>query len=332
MENKGLKKTALGSLVFVLVGFGAWFVFYPEKLEQVNSKTQESATLEADQSTHDARGFGSDSARVDSQITYSIPEGKAEEVYQYLKKKYAGQPHVLTEEFPGLNLSGGKMSDESLFVDVYYDTPNLDLYKTRNSVRFRTRVNTTNPDDRKSGRQLVQVKVTPPGQFEMRSELKFKVETPKKPSALSETQARSLLGVVDSDQREDLARTFIDAEINPFTLRHVFTISQMRKRVYIEWDGKGIMTFSIDTGSASVLWATGRYSSVDMAITEIAYTEGNEEKRKTLWAIRDAFIADLKKQFDGLSQTSDSKYGLVMERLAASIPGLPRMIRYNLVN
>ena len=127
-----------------------------------------------DQAPH-AAGFGSDAARIDSQITLKIPDGHADAVYNYLKGKYSPEKTVTMEPVPGVRLVGQEMSDVSVFTDQYFDTPNLDLYKNANSARYRLRINTTDSHDRKSGRQLVQIKVTPPGQFDLRNELKYKI-------------------------------------------------------------------------------------------------------------------------------------------------------------
>ena len=107
-----------------------------------------------DQAPH-ATGFGSDGGRIDSQITLKIPESQADAVYNYLKSKYAPEKMIMTEQFPGVRLIGQEMSDVSVFTDQYFDTPNLDLYKNKNSARYRLRINTTHPDDKKNGRQLV---------------------------------------------------------------------------------------------------------------------------------------------------------------------------------
>ncbi|MEO6710234.1 MAG: hypothetical protein ABIP42_11705, partial [Planctomycetota bacterium] len=72
---------------------------------------------------HAARGFGTDSARVDSQITLKIPTARADEVYEYLKSRYVGRSDILAEQFPGHHLHGQAMSDLSIFTDRYFDTP-----------------------------------------------------------------------------------------------------------------------------------------------------------------------------------------------------------------
>jgi len=293
-------------------------------------------TLEADpsaapdfaiqQEKHAARGFGADSARVDSQITFRIPDGQAGAVYEYLKGKYVGQSGLLKDRFPDLDLRGQTMSDVSLFTDEYYDTPTLALYRTRNSARHRTRINTTNPEDRKSGRELVQMKVTPPGQFTLRNEFKYKVEE-FTGHANTPDEFHPLIRMIDKGQREDFKKVFTDAGIDPYSLRHIFTIHQTRSRGYFNLGETNILSFSVDEGSAGMLWAEGRFSSVDLGLVEVAYTEADEARREQMWAVRDAIIEDLRAHFPELVQTSNSKYGIVLGELMQEIPLIPVYLR-----
>lgn len=281
------------------------------------------------QEQHAARGFGTASARVDSQITLRIPEGQADAVYEYLKARYVGQDHLLAERFPGLRLTGKKMSDVSLFTDEYYDTPALDLYRHKNSARHRVRVNTTNPGDRKSGRELVQMKVTPPGQFTLRTELKYEVREPARARTVDDVHP--LIRLIADKQRRDFKQVYFDAGINPYSLRHVCTIEQTRSRGYLDLDGKNIFSFSVDVGSASILWARGSYSSVDLGLVEIAYTEADEAGRKQMWAIREAIIEDLVAHFPGMTQNDDSKYSIVLQQILEQMPLIPLLLRLRLL-
>jgi hypothetical protein len=276
--------------------------------------------------THAARGFGTDSTRVDSQITLRIPDGQADAVYAYLKQKYVDQDNILADQCPGIHLKGQKMSDVSMFTDEYFDTPSLDLYKTKNSVRHRSRVNTTNPDDRKSGRELVQMKVTPPGKFTLRNELKYEVDD----DTTSGDEIHPLIRLISHKLRDNFLKVFADAGIDPYSLRHIFTIHQTRSRGYLNWDSTNIFSFSVDVGSANMLWAKGVFSSVDMGLVEITYTEADEAKRQKMWDIRDAIIADLKSRFPALTQNSDSKYSIVLAQLISQMPWIPATLKSGL--
>lgn len=300
--------------------------YYPE----IPEDGEGSARMTVNQERHEATGFGLDSARVDSQITFRIPNGEADAVYAYLREKYVGKPSLLQKQFPALSIRGQDMSDWSKFTDSYYDTPTLDLFRNKNSARHRTRLNTTNPDDRKSGRELVQMKVTPPGQFTMRNELKYKCDAPKK--IKDRDDLHPLIRLIERDQRADFKRVFVDAGLNPYQLMHVVTIEQMRRRGYIDLDGQNILSFSVDTGSGGIWWTTGEFASVDFGLVEVAYTEANDERRKQMWAIRDAVVADFVHRFPAAVQTTRSKYQIVLEQLMPALPLIPLMIRIGAVS
>lgn len=318
MKPWGFKKSVP---VFVaMLHIGALFGEAP-----IQEGQQGAPGFKVSQDSHAARGFGTDSARIDSQITLHIPDHEADAVYQYLLDKIVGQEHIMADRFPGIHLYGQKMSDVSLFTDRYYDTPALDLYATKNSVRHRTRVNTTNPKDRKSGRELVQVKLTPPDQFTLRNELKYEVKNGSTHDNAA-SSSHPLLKLISGSMRNDFKKVFTDAGLDPNSLRHIFTITQTRKRGYLNLDDQNIFSFSVDQGSASILWAKGTFSSVDCGLVEIAYTEADEAHRQKMWQIRDAIIHDLKEHFPDLTQNSDSKYSIVLAQLIEQIPALPWLI------
>lgn len=262
------------------------------------------------QETHAARGEGIDSARVDSQVTLSIPFEQAEEVYQYLRDKYVARDGILKEEFPSLHISGQEMSDVSIFTDEYFDTPELTLYKNKNSVRYRTRLNTTNPNDRKSGRELVQMKITPPGHFNFRTELKYKVNPPDYTN-----ETHPLLRLLTKDDRDDCIKAFAETGIDARTLMHIFTIKQKRSRVYINLEKENIMSFSVDQGSTTLLGGEGKFASVDAGLVEITFTEASKEKRELMWKIRETMLKDLVEHFPRLTLNEDSKYSIILDQL-----------------
>ena len=288
--------------------------------EAAVSQAQSTLSSFVDQTPHTS-GFGSDAARIDSQITLKIPEEQADAVYNYVKGKYAPGQMIVMEQFPAVRLLGQEMSDVSVFTDEYFDTPNLDLYKTQNSARFRSRINTTHPEDRKSGRQLIQLKVTPPGRFDMRNEIKYNV----KRSAVGQYRDPQLpfVQLVSKGKRSDLTELFAKAGIDAHALQHILTITQTRSRVYINWEQNNIVSFSVDKGEARILWATGRFASVDIGLVEKTYTAADESARKTMWQIRDAMIDDLRKKFPDLTTNSDSKYGIVLGKIIEQIGYVP---------
>ncbi len=282
-----------------------------------------------DQASHDSTGFGMDAARIDSQITLAIPAGKAAEVYAYLRATYAESNTKLKEAFPALDLKGDQQVDVSNFTDRYFDTPDLELYASGSTIRFRTRVNTTNPEDRKSGRQLVQMKVTPDGRFDLRTELKFEVKPSRK--FRDGDDASPLLRLVDRLQRSDLKSAIRRIGIDPYRLQEVVTIQQTRKRVYLYLAGENFLSFSVDEFKSGILWSTARASSVDIGLVENAYTQADAARRADLWRIREFLVQDLKERFPGLKVNDTEKYSLIMAQLLDDVPSMRFLVRHRLL-
>lgn len=308
--------------LLTLVLAGAYYEVWGESL------TQGPLGSNVNQAPH-AAGFGSAAARIDSQITLKIPEGHADTVYNYLKNKYSPGKIVTMEQSPGVRLVGQEMSDVSVFTDRYFDTPNLDLHKNRNSVRYRSRINTTHTQDRKSGRELVQIKVTPPGQFDLRNELKFKVR--RGGEEIFREGRNPFVRIISGEQRSDFKDVFLKASIDPYALQHIFTVTQTRRRVYVNWDEKNIASFSVDSGDARILWARGTFASVDVGLVEKAYTEADESKRKIMWQIRAAMVEDLVKQFPDVTVNSESKYSIVLSQIINQSGYVPYLLKFGLL-
>ena len=306
-----------------LVGIKA----YPENsLSQSDSKT-----FGFDQSTHVA-GYGANAARVDSQITLTVPEDQVEKLYQYLRETYIDHNDLMKERFPSLDIRGENKIDISEFTDEYYDTTNLDLDKSSNSARYRTRVNTTNLNDPKSGRELVQVKATPPGQFDYRTELKFKVENKiVSQKNMTRDDTTQLLKLVNNNERGDFKKALEIVGVDPYSLRKIFTIKQKRGRVYVDWNSKNFLSFSVDQGGANKSFATGKFSSVDIGLVEDVYTPASTGERDKMWEIRDYMVEDLIKKFPNLHQTESSKYSIVLDQIRQRIPYFDLAIKYNLI-
>ncbi len=282
-----------------------------------------------DQSTHDSTGYGTQAARVDSQITLKIPAGKAQEVYAYLRANYVDKHELLSKAFPGLELYGQQRVDVSNFTDEYFDTPNLDLFKSQNSARHRGRVNTTDPSDRKNGRELVQIKVTPPGKFEQRTELKFDVQDHIKNE--TKDDSHPLIKLVKTKLREDFKNAFTAMGIDPYTLRHILTNHQQRSRVYINLKDQNILSFSVDEFGTQVLWAKAAASSVDVGLVENVYTAAEPKTREELGAIRQFMVDDLTQHFPELTQNSEEKYSILLKQIESEIPFYQTLIKYRII-
>lgn len=255
--------------------------------------------------------FGTDFSRIDSQITLKIPEGKAQKVYDYLRKTYVDNDKTVKKAFPNFNIKGEPQVDISDFTDDYFDTSYLDLYQSQNTIRFRHRENTVNPADPKSGKELIQIKITPAGRFDLRSELKFKVNN-------SNPNSSFFLDRIDPALRADFQKA-----IFPLTsrdLRPILTLNQKRSRVYLDLDKINFLSFSVDKGQSTIWGKTGQLSSIDIGLVETAYTEADETLRKKFQDINAFVVDDLQKKFPELIKTSEDKYVVILSQIIRQIP------------
>jgi hypothetical protein len=101
--------------------------------------------------------------------------------------------------------------------------------------------------------------------------------------------------------------------------------------VYINWDETNILSFSVDQGGADILWAKEKFSSVDVGLVEVAYTEADKEKRDTMWRIRDALVKDLTEHFPELTVNSEAKYQIILRGLIKQISLIPILEKFKIL-
>lgn len=100
---------------------------------------------------------GHDKVRIEQEDKLLVPTERIEEVWEYLRQRLHEDKAFLAELDPRFT---SKWSEE-LFHDTYFDTPSLQLHAMQSGVRHRRREDLTNPDDAKSGRELLQINCVP---------------------------------------------------------------------------------------------------------------------------------------------------------------------------
>ena len=277
-----------------------------------------------------AQGVGLNGVRKENDDVMTFPTEKANEVYAYLKEKYYSHNDFLKEQFPDLNLT--TQIEEDIFTDDYFDTPNLDLLNKENLIRHRSRNNLTNIEDRKNGRELVQMKLSHDvNNAEVRDELKWHVASTYKKGQNSLEEISPLIRIIQTKERADFERATEQLDISPYSLKKILTLFQHRKRLYVNWDGLGIITFSVDDAIVRRLWARVEFVDMEQQLSEIAYTQADEATRIKEVAIRQTIIKDLKDHFPFIQVSKSPKYNTVFELLEKNIPFLRTLIRWNIL-
>ncbi len=265
--------------------------------------------------------------RVESEDKIVVPAAQADAVWKYLIEKYVTNIETLKEIDPTLTA----YFSEELFRDTYYDTPSLQVSAMQSGVRHRRRVNLTNPNDRKSGRELMQIKVSNISSRAMeRGELKYEIEYNSK--VKTEEDAHPMLGIVKAEHRADFKQQLGKLGVDPFAMREILTIDDIRRRVYVLSNGKSFISISHDTASSDKMWAKFRLVEIEPELNEIAFTEGDVTKRNRMREIGTNISKDLMEKFPDLKRDLTPKYNKALFSFESQIPALRFLIKMDLDN
>lgn len=258
--------------------------------------------------------------RVEDDFNLQYEVGKSEELVNYLKGKYVDDG--LFAENLGPNFTGS-FGDED-FTDTYFDTPNLDLYKRKIGLRHRRRVNRLDSENRKNGRELIQLKLSEDEKLKdkdnssSRNEIKFEVERTK--VRQSADDRNPILGLIAARERDEFKSRMRELEIAVDKLRPILTIQQRRRRVYLNRDGATFISFSMDDAKSSLWWAHVEFSQMELELNELVYTEADKTAKESMQEIRSGMIDDLRGKFSYLEHDKNSKYNKTFDLLADKIP------------
>jgi hypothetical protein len=235
---------------------------------------------------------------------------------------YGKDPAALRALDPTLTSTYGT----EVFVDIYYDTPSLDLFARQCSVRHRQRVNLTDPGDAKSGRELVQIKINAISDVaQQRAELKFKVERSARVKA--QDDAHPVVGIIKPDQRNEFRARVRELGVNADSLQEIVTIEDTRRRLYISSRGKPFMSISHDTVQSSLLWANLRIIEIEPELNEIAFTEANDDKRRHMRDIGNRISEALIARFPQIHRDLTPKYNKAVLAFEQQVPMLRTLLR-----
>jgi hypothetical protein len=233
--------------------------------------------LRAEEEDMSASGF--DNMRIEQEEKLFVPLEIADEALAFLKHRYVEDKGRIAELDP-LFTTYVHVED---FTDVYYDTPSLQLLAMQSGVRHRTRVNLTDPDHRKSGRELMQIKLNNITSNTLeRGEIKFAIEHRLPKTA---EDAHPMLGIVKPGHRELFKQRLVGIGLDPQAMRPVLTVRDLRTRVYFNRDDKPFMSISFDQASSKLLWAEYRFVEIEPELNEIGFTDADPEMRRYMESV-----------------------------------------------
>jgi len=268
---------------------------------------------------------GYNKLRIEQEDKLLVPLDKTDEVWKFLYERFI----VDTESLKKLDASFTSSFNEEQFTDTYFDTPDLKLLSTQSGVRYRRRVNLTNPEDEKSGRELMQIKMNDISQNVLeRGEIKFKIKHPTKKD--SPEDRHPMLGIVKPSQRDDFKQRLKALGLEPFSMQPILTVEDFRRRIYINREGKPFMSLSLDVASSNIWWAKTKFVEIEPELNEIAFTEANQETKKYMETILHKSITEIKQQFPYVETNLTPKYCKSFYYLEAQLPFLRFLVRWNL--
>lgn len=252
--------------------------------------------------------------RVENEYKIKVPKEQTEELWVFFKKNFApeSESFFLRKYDPAFSVTFA----EEYFQDVYYDTSKLDMVRMQSGIRHRTRVNPDNPDDRKHGRQLVQIKLKRnDGKAENRTEVKYPVieDTTQMDSAPP-------IGLIKKGKREEFSKQLEEVGISPYGLKEILTLSQKRRRVYISLKGVAFATITLDECVSKKWWKTYQATEIEMEINEIGYTNANPKERKYMEKMTSVMKDHLLKSFPDAKVDQTPKYNKVFNFFESELP------------
>lgn len=260
--------------------------------------------------------------RIEQEDKLVVPIDKADKVWKFLQENYVLDQEKL-KKIDSLLIS---YSTEEIFIDTYYDTSSLKFLNEQNSVRHRKRQNLTNPEDNKNNKELVQIKISNISDNALnRGEIKFDVSYPN--NIQNTEDWHPLVGIIAKNDRANFKKYFEQIGINPLSLKPVLTLTDNRRRIYINRDKQPFIALSLDDSVSKIWWAKARFIEIETELNEITYTQADSETRKSMEEINHKIIEEIKQKYSSIVSDPTPKYNKAFNQLSSQIPFLRWLIR-----
>jgi hypothetical protein len=215
------------------------------------------------------------------------------------------------------------------FTDLYFDTPSMQLLDMKSGVRRRGRVNLTNPNDPKNGRELMQIKINNINANQLeRGEIKFDIEYPTE--IRSADDSHPMLGMVKRSHRREFKQRLMKLGLDPYSMRPILAIRDLRTRFYILKNGKPFMSISHDQVRSNLLWATHNFVEIEPEANEIAYTDADVATRDYMTKINVQVATAIKQKFPEVQTNLTPKYNKAFHAFESQVPQLRFLVRTNM--
>ena len=271
----------------------------------------------------DAHGY--DKMRIEQEDKLLVPMEIKDAVWEYLRTRLTEDKEFLASLDPLFTATW----NEELFHDTYFDTPSLQLHAMQSGVRHRKRENITNPDDVKSGRELMQIKLNDISSNELeRAEIKYDID--RMPKRDTPEGRHPTLGRVKEEHRKPFKDRLEAIGLDPQSMQPILTVVDVRRRVYLKKNGNAFMSISFDQVQCDLLWAHVEFCEIEPELNEIGFTEADEATRTYMESVLAKVVGDIRAKFPEIQQVLTPKYNKSFDRLEAEIPMLRTLVKVGL--
>lgn len=264
--------------------------------------------------------------RLENEDKLVVPHDKVEEVWSYLLDRLVNDKAFIKS----LDLGLDSYWYDELYIDIYFDTPDLTLLQRESGIRYRRRENLTNPDHDKSGRELLQIKLNAVDSNALnRGEIKFNINQ----SANLKTQddVHPVLGRLEPDDRPAFKQLTSQLGIDPYSLNQVLVLEQRRRSIYIPRNGDDFISLRLDEVTSELLWADWYHIEIEPELNEVPYTEASARERAYMESINEQIVADILQQFPFIQRDLTPKYNKAFEYFETKIPILRFLVKNRLI-
>jgi hypothetical protein len=265
--------------------------------------------------------------RLESEGKLIVPPAMLEEVWAYLLQRLVTDKTFIKSLDPNLD----SFWYDELFTDDYFDTPDLVLLDRESGIRHRSRVNLTNPEFEKSGRELIQIKLNNIDSNKLnRGEIKFDIKPSKKLN--NPDNFFPVLGLIKPVDRPAFKQIMKQLDIDPYSLIKMLTIHQRRRSIYLTRDGGQFISIRLDEVSSDLLWEKFRHIEIEPEINEIPYTSASDDQKRVMESINAKIIEDIRQHFPEIKMDLTPKYNKAYNYFESRIPFLRFLLANNMIN
>lgn len=253
--------------------------------------------------------------RIENEDKLDVPPEKVDEVWNYMVARLVDDKSFL------LSLDSILTSywNDELFIDEYFDTPELIMLDRKSGVRHRTRYNLTDTTSRKHGRQLMQVKINNiDGNAMNRGELKYKIEYPA--SIKTADDVHPVLRRIKDDERIEFKKVMAEIGVDPYSLKPILTNTQRRRSLYIPRGGEQFISIRLDECASEMLFWDWKHVELEPELNELPYTAADSAGRAFMEGINQRIVDDILQQFPEIKRDLTPKYNKAFNYFDKKIP------------